>query len=100
MDIGFKAQEVEALEQAAGYNKSNKTNLVSKHTGDGKQMTLQYSKFVPVLVKALQELSEKVDPLQSNSSILEQEAGYHLDNLILDGTNGSSADAGDDILLG
>ena len=31
LDIGFKAQEVEALEIAAGYNKSSKTNLVSNH---------------------------------------------------------------------
>ena len=58
------------------------------------------SMFIYPLIKAVQELSEKVETLQSNSSVLEQEAGYHLDNLILDGTNGSSADAGDDILLG
>ena len=52
------------------------------------------------LVKAVQELSEKVDSLQEYSSVLEQEAGYHLDNIILDGTNGSSANAGGNILLG
>ena len=52
------------------------------------------------LVKAVQELSAKVDSLQEHSSVLEQEAGYHLDNIILDGTNGSSANAGDDVLLG
>ena len=57
LDIGFKAQEVEALEIAAGYTKDNKTNLVSSHTEDGNQMGLQYSKFVPILVKAIQELS-------------------------------------------
>ena len=52
------------------------------------------------MIKAVQELSAKVDSLQEYSSVLEQEAGYHLDTIILDGTNGSSANAGDDILLG
>ena len=50
--------------------------------------------------KAVQELSAKVETLTLHSSVLEQEAGYHLDNIILDGTNGSSANAGDDVLLG
>ena len=63
LDIGFKAQEVEALEIAAGYNKDNKTNLVSSHTGDGKQMGLQYSKFVPILVKAIQEQQALIESL-------------------------------------
>ena len=100
LDIGFKAQEVEALELTAGYNKDNKTNLTTTLTDDGKQYGIQYSKFVPILVKAMQELSEKVETLTLHSSVLEQEAGYHLDNIILDGTNGSSANAGDDVLLG
>ena len=65
-----------------------------------KYQGIDQSKLVPLLVKALQELSEKVETLTLHSSVLEQEAGYHLDNLILDGTNGSSADAGDDIILG
>jgi trimeric autotransporter adhesin len=63
LDIGFKAQEVEALEIAAGYTKDNNTNLVSSHTSDGKQMGLQYSKFVPILVKALQEADAKIEAL-------------------------------------
>ena len=71
LDIGFKAQEVEALEQAAGYNKSNKTNLVSSHTGDGKQMGLQYSKFVPILVKAIQEQNELIEALTARIVTLE-----------------------------
>ena len=71
LDIGFKAQEVEALEQAAGYNKSNNTNLVSKHTGDGKQMTLQYSKFVPILVKAIQEQNALIEALTARVATLE-----------------------------
>ena len=71
LDIGFKAQEVEALEQAAGYNKSNKTNLVSSHTGDGKQMGLQYSKFVPILVKAMQEQNALIEALTARIVTLE-----------------------------
>jgi hypothetical protein len=71
LDIGFKAQEVEALEIAAGYNKSSKTNLISSHTGDGKQMGLQYSKFVPILVKAIQEQNALIEALTARITTLE-----------------------------
>jgi hypothetical protein len=71
LDIGFKAQEVEALEIAAGYNKSSKTNLVSSHSGDGKQMGLQYSKFVPILVKAIQEQQTLIESLTARITTLE-----------------------------
>ena len=71
LDIGFKAQEVEALEIAAGYNKNNKTNLISSHTGDGKQMGLQYSKFVPILVKAIQEQQTLITALTARVAELE-----------------------------
>jgi len=71
LDIGFKAQEVEALEIAAGYNKSSKTNLISSHTSDGKQMGLQYSKFVPILVKAMQEQNALIEALTARITTLE-----------------------------
>jgi hypothetical protein len=71
LDIGFKAQEVEALEIAAGYNKDNKTNLVSSHSDDGKQMGLQYSKFVPILVKAIQEQNALIEALTARITTLE-----------------------------
>ena len=71
LDIGFKAQEVEALEIAAGYDKSSKTNLVSSHTDDGKQMGLQYSKFVPILVKAIQEQQALIESLTARIETLE-----------------------------
>jgi hypothetical protein len=71
LDIGFKAQEVEALEIAAGYNKDNNTNLVSSHTDDGKQMGLQYSKFVPILVKAIQEQQALIESLTARIETLE-----------------------------
>ena len=65
LDIGFKAQEVEALEIAAGYKIADKTNLTTSLTGDGKQYGIQYSKFVPILVKAVQELSAEIDKLKA-----------------------------------
>ena len=71
LDVGFKAQDVEALEKAAGYNKSNKTNLTVSLSADGEQYGIKYSKFVPILVKALQELSEKNDALEARITALE-----------------------------
>jgi hypothetical protein len=65
MDIGFKAQDVIALEESIGHTLDDKTNLVSNRTGDGKQYQLQYEKFVPILVKAVQELSAKVAELEN-----------------------------------
>ena len=59
---------------------------------DGSQEVAEAA-LIPVLVNAIQELTTKIE-------VLEQEAGYHLDTIILDGTNGSSANAGGNILLG
>jgi hypothetical protein len=71
LDVGFKAQAVEALELAAGYKIADKTNLTTSLTSDGKQYGIQYSKFVPILVKALQELSDKNDALEARIAALE-----------------------------
>jgi len=71
LDVGFKAQDVEALEIAAGYDRANKTNLISSHTEDGKQMGLKYEKFVPILVKALQEADAKIEALTTRITALE-----------------------------
>ena len=71
LDIGFKAQEVEALEIAAGYNKSSKTNLTTTLSGDGKQYGIQYSKFVPILVKAIQEQQTLIESLTARITTLE-----------------------------
>lgn len=73
LDIGFKAQEVEALEIAAGYDKDNKTNLTTTLSGDGKQYGLQYSKFVPILVKAIQEQQALIESLTARIETLEGE---------------------------
>ena len=71
LDIGFKAQEVEALEIAAGYNKDNKTNLAVTLSGDEKLYGLQYEKFVPILVKAIQEQQTIIENLTSRLETLE-----------------------------
>ena len=64
IDIGFKAQAVEKLEEAAGYKIADKTNLTTTLTADGKQYGLKYERFVPILVKAVQELSDQVTDLK------------------------------------
>jgi hypothetical protein len=65
LDVGFKAQAVEALEIAAGYNKDNKTNLTIQVSPDGKQYGLRYEKFIPILVKAIQEQQEQIETLKT-----------------------------------
>jgi len=65
MDIGFMAQAVEVLEEAAGHKISDKTNLTTDLTDDGKQYSLIYAKFVPILTKAIQELSTENDALKA-----------------------------------
>ena len=71
LDIGFKAQDVEALEKTAGYKIADKTNLTTTLTSDGKQYGIKYNKFVPILVKAIQELSAKNDALEARIKTLE-----------------------------
>jgi hypothetical protein len=71
LDLGFKAQDVEALEKAAGYKIADKTNLTTTLTKDGKQYGIKYNKFVPILVKAIQELSTKNDALEARIKTLE-----------------------------
>ena len=71
LDIGFKAQEVIALEEAAGYKISDKTNLVSNLTKDGKQYGLQYENFVPILVKAIKDQDAIITSLTARVAALE-----------------------------
>ena len=71
LQVGFKAQDVIALEDAAGYKLSDKTNLTATVTSDGKQYGLRYERFVPMLVKAVQELSAKNDALEARIKKLE-----------------------------
>ena len=55
---------MEVLEKAAGYKIADKTNLITTLSDDGKQYGLKYERLVPVLVKAVQELSAKVKALE------------------------------------
>jgi hypothetical protein len=71
LQVGFKAQDVIALEEASGYKLSDKTNLTATVTNDGKQYGLSYERFVPMLVKAVQELSAKNDALEARIKKLE-----------------------------
>ena len=71
LDVGFKAQAVQALEEAAGYTTAAKKNLTVSTSGDGKQMGLQYSKFVPILVKAIQEQQTLIEALTARITTLE-----------------------------
>ena len=71
MDVGFKAQAVEVLEKAAGYKIADKTNLTTSLTDDGKQYGIQYSKFIPILVKAMQEQNALIESLTARLTTLE-----------------------------
>ncbi len=71
LDVGFKAQEVQALEEAAGYTTAAKKNLTISTSGDGKQMGIQYSKFIPILVKAIQEQNALIEALTARVATLE-----------------------------
>ena len=65
LDVGFLAQDVADIEASYDYKIADKRNLTTSLSGDGKQYGTQYSKFVPMLVKAIQELSAKVEELEA-----------------------------------
>jgi len=65
LDVGFLAQDVDDIERSLGFSRDDKTNLVSSVSEDGKMYGLKYSKFVPMLVNAIQELSAQVEELKS-----------------------------------
>ena len=71
MDVGFKAQAVRDLEEAAGYKTSDKKNLTVTLTQDGKQYGLRYEKFVPILVKAIQDQDAIITSLTARVTALE-----------------------------
>jgi hypothetical protein len=71
MDIGFKAQAVRDLEEAAGYKQSDKKNLTVTLTPDGKQYGLKYERFVPILVKAIQDQDAIITALTARVTALE-----------------------------
>jgi hypothetical protein len=68
-DVGFLAQAVEKIEEDYGHKMSDKSNLTTHLTEDG-AYGLTYAKFVPILTKAIQELSAKVEAQQSEIDTL------------------------------
>ena len=66
LDIGFLAQDVADIEASYNYKIEEKTNLTTELSDDGKMYNTKYSKFVPMLVKAVQELTKRIEELESN----------------------------------
>ena len=64
LHAGLLAQDVEEIEQSYGFNKEDLTALVTDLSGDGKAYSLNYSRFVPMLIKSVQELSTQVESLK------------------------------------
>jgi hypothetical protein len=64
LEGGFLAQDVEVIEAQYGYQQSDKTNLITNLSEDGMMYGIKYSKLVPMLTKAIQELSAKVEALE------------------------------------
>jgi hypothetical protein len=60
---GLIAQDVEILEREYGYKVEDDTAVITSVTEDG-NYGLNYSKFVPVLINAVKELSTKVKALE------------------------------------
>ena len=73
LDVGFLAQDVEALEKEYGYDFDNKTNLTTQLSEDNQMYGLKYSKFVPMLVKSIQELTTQVETLKQEVETLKGE---------------------------
>ena len=71
INIGLIAQEVLEIEKANGFGSDNDTSLLVDLTEDGKQYGLKYSRVVPILVKAVQELSAKNEALEARVKALE-----------------------------
>jgi len=71
MDVGFKAQSVRDLEEAAGYTAAAKKNLTVSLSEDGKQYGLQYEKFIPILVKAIKDQDAIITSLTARIEALE-----------------------------
>ena len=69
-DIGFLAQDVEKLENEYGHKLEDKSNLTFKRSEDD-AYGLTYAKFVPILTKAIQELSAQNADLLARIETLE-----------------------------
>jgi hypothetical protein len=72
-DVGFLAQDVEKIEAEFGHKIEDETNLTTHMGEDGSAYGLTYAKFVPMLVKSVQELSTQVDELKQELATLKGE---------------------------
>ena len=68
LEGGFLAQDVEAIEEQYGHKLSDNTNLTFNLSEDEQMYGIRYSKFVPMLVKAVQELSAEVEALKKGKN--------------------------------
>ena len=57
---GFIAQEVKEIEESIGWEDDHIVNTSNEHS-----LTLKYSALIPILTKAIQELSTKVEYLEN-----------------------------------
>ena len=69
--LGFLAQEVLKIEKANGFGDSADTMLTCNITEDEQRYGMKYERLIPVLVNAIQELSEKNDALEARIKTLE-----------------------------
>ena len=69
---GLLAQDVEEIERKYGYKLENETNIITQKSEDG-QYGLIYERFVPILIKAVQELSTTVEELKTEITNLKGE---------------------------
>ena len=70
---GLLAQDVEILEREYGYKVEDKTSIITEKNESDGGYGLTYSKFIPVLINAVQELSTQVDELKQELSALKGE---------------------------
>jgi len=64
LTLGFLAQEVEEVEKSYGYDISTKTNLVVDRDVEQDHFGITYEKMIPILTKAIQELTQEVQTLK------------------------------------
>jgi len=72
-DVGFLAQDVEKIEAEFGHKIEDETNLTTFMSEDESSYGLTYAKFVPMLVKAVQELTNQVETLKQEVETLKGE---------------------------
>jgi hypothetical protein len=60
--VGFIAQEIVEIEKSIGWEDDHIVNTDNEHS-----YTLKYSAVIPMLTKAIQELSAKVEDLENNN---------------------------------